>query len=52
MHRAPEPRLRAGEVAGRPGDLLTLHTLHWADEIRDPHQEVADLPGKAEPTPA
>lgn len=28
-------------------DLLTLH---WADEIRDPHQEVPDLPGKAEPT--
>ncbi|MCX4850420.1 Ku protein [Streptomyces sp. NBC_00893] len=32
--------------------LLTLHTLHWADEIRDPHEEVPDLPGKAEPTPA
>ncbi|MEU0633260.1 Ku protein [Streptomyces sp. NPDC005989] len=32
--------------------LLTLHTLHWADEIRDPHQEVPDLPGEAEPTPA
>ncbi|MGX1542560.1 non-homologous end joining protein Ku [Streptomyces adustus] len=34
------------------GDLLTLHTLHWADEIRDPHTEVPDLPGKAEPTAA
>ncbi|MCT2546228.1 Ku protein [Streptomyces atratus] len=32
--------------------LLTLHTLHWADEIRDPHQEVPDLPDKTEPTPA
>ncbi|MCX5434659.1 Ku protein (plasmid) [Streptomyces sp. NBC_00257] len=32
--------------------LLTLHTLHWADEVRDPHEEVPDLPGKAEPTPA
>lgn len=32
--------------------LLTLHTLHWADEIRDPHEEVPDLPGKTEPTPA
>ncbi|MFE3556908.1 Ku protein [Streptomyces sp. NPDC059193] len=32
--------------------LLTLHTLHWADEIRDPRQEVPDLPGKAEPTAA
>ncbi|MFF4952192.1 Ku protein [Streptomyces chattanoogensis] len=27
-------------------DLLALHTLHWADEVRDPHEEVADLPGK------
>jgi DNA end-binding protein Ku len=25
-------------------DILTLHTLHWADEIRDPNQEVAHLP--------
>ncbi|MFJ7200716.1 MULTISPECIES: Ku protein [unclassified Streptomyces] len=32
--------------------LLTLHSLHWADEIRDPHEEVPDLPEKAEPTPA
>ncbi|MFD7533669.1 Ku protein [Streptomyces sp. NPDC059849] len=32
--------------------LLTLHTLHWADEIRDPHEEVPDLPDKTEPTPA
>ncbi|MEU7072328.1 Ku protein [Streptomyces narbonensis] len=31
-------------------DLLTLHTLHWADEIRDPHKEVPDLPGRTEPT--
>lgn len=27
-------------------DILTLHTLHWADEVRDPHEEVADLPGR------
>ncbi|MFE7403806.1 Ku protein [Streptomyces sp. NPDC057557] len=33
-------------------DLLTLHALHWADEIRDPHEEVPDLPGKTEPTAA
>ncbi|WP_335940635.1 non-homologous end joining protein Ku [Streptomyces sp. PTD5-9] len=33
-------------------DLLTLHTLHWADEIRDPHQEVPGLPGETEPTAA
>jgi DNA end-binding protein Ku len=32
--------------------LLALHTLHWTDEIRDPHQEVPDLPGKAEPAAA
>lgn len=27
--------------------MLTLHTLHWADEIRDPEQEIDSLPGKA-----
>ncbi|CAM5432111.1 non-homologous end joining protein Ku [Streptomyces avidinii] len=27
--------------------LLTLHTLHWADEIRDPGKEIDTLPGKA-----
>ncbi|MGW7328869.1 non-homologous end joining protein Ku [Streptomyces sp. NPDC054840] len=27
--------------------LLTLHTLHWADEIRDPKKEIDNLPGKA-----
>ncbi|MBT1184998.1 Ku protein [Streptomyces sp. CJ_13] len=27
--------------------LLTLHTLHWADEIRDPQKEIDNLPGKA-----
>ncbi|ARE79504.1 Ku protein (plasmid) [Streptomyces sp. Sge12] len=27
--------------------LLTLHTLHWADEIRDPRKEIDNLPGKA-----
>ncbi|WP_030020097.1 Ku protein [Streptomyces monomycini] len=26
------------------GDILVLHTLHWADEIRDPHDEIGDLP--------
>jgi DNA end-binding protein Ku len=24
--------------------VLTLHTLHWADEIRDPRREISDLP--------
>ncbi|MGW2183781.1 hypothetical protein ACWCXX_38460 [Streptomyces sp. NPDC001732] len=33
-------------------ELLTLHALHWRDEIRDPHQEVPDLPGRTEPTAA
>ncbi|MFJ3914181.1 Ku protein [Streptomyces vinaceus] len=28
-------------------DFLTLHTLHWADEIRDPQKEIDTLPGKA-----
>ncbi|MET9469040.1 Ku protein [Streptomyces sp. NPDC006544] len=27
--------------------LLTLHTLHWADEIRNPKDEIDNLPGKA-----
>lgn len=27
--------------------LLALHTLHWADEIRDPHKEIPDLPQTA-----
>ncbi|MFJ4675399.1 Ku protein [Kitasatospora sp. NPDC088783] len=26
--------------------LLELRTMHWADELRDPHQEVADLPAR------
>ncbi|BFV60160.1 Ku protein [Kitasatospora sp. CMC57] len=26
------------------GDTLTLHTMHFADEVRDPHQEVDNLP--------
>ncbi|WP_323182104.1 Ku protein [Streptomyces sp. NBC_00424] len=26
--------------------LLTLHTLHWANEIRDPRKEIDNLPGK------
>ncbi|MET9494786.1 Ku protein [Streptomyces sp. NPDC006552] len=30
--------------------LLTLHTLHWADEIRDPRQEIDDLPGRTKVT--
>ncbi|WP_142147895.1 Ku protein [Streptomyces sp. SLBN-31] len=26
--------------------VLVLHTLHWADEVRDPHQELPVLPGR------
>ncbi|MFF5932603.1 Ku protein [Streptomyces sp. NPDC012508] len=26
--------------------LLTCHTLHWADEIRDPRKEIDTLPGR------
>ncbi|WP_438489630.1 Ku protein [Streptomyces sp. S186] len=25
-------------------DILAMHTLHWADEVRDPHQELPFLP--------
>ncbi|MFK0202124.1 non-homologous end joining protein Ku [Streptomyces lavendulae] len=27
--------------------ILTLHTLHWADELRDPKKEIDNLPGRA-----
>ncbi|MFF0549654.1 Ku protein [Streptomyces sp. NPDC004311] len=30
--------------------LLTLHTLHWADEIRNPKDEINGLPGKTRGT--
>lgn len=30
--------------------LLTLHTLHWADEIRDPRREIDNLPGRTKVT--
>ncbi|WP_329123465.1 Ku protein [Streptomyces sp. NBC_01353] len=31
-------------------DLLTCHTLHWADEIRDPRAEIDSLPGRTKAT--
>ncbi|MEU1151297.1 Ku protein [Streptomyces sp. NPDC005863] len=38
-------------VALRAEDgLLTLHTLHWADEIRDPRKEIDDLPKQTKVT--
>ncbi|MFK8845066.1 Ku protein [Streptomyces sp. Ac-502] len=40
-------RNRAYLVAVRAeGDILVLQTLHWADEIRDPRDEIGDLPGR------
>jgi len=32
-------------------DLLVLETMFFADEVRDPHEELDDLPGKARPRP-
>ncbi|MGW5611485.1 non-homologous end joining protein Ku [Streptomyces sp. NPDC003753] len=29
-------------------EVLVLHTLHWADEVRDPHRELPVLPSRAE----
>lgn len=29
-------------------DVLALHTLHWADEVRDPRREIANLPERTE----
>jgi DNA end-binding protein Ku len=30
-------------------DVLELHTLHWADEVRDPERELPRLPGRQQP---
>lgn len=32
------------------GDLLVLETLFFADEVRDPHQQISDLPGRVKLT--
>ncbi|POX40015.1 Ku protein [Streptomyces sp. Ru72] len=29
-------------------EVLVLHTLHWADEVRDPHQELSVLSGRGD----
>ncbi|MFD5316278.1 Ku protein [Streptomyces sp. NPDC127098] len=29
------------------GEVLALHTLHWADEVREPRREIGDLPERA-----
>ena len=40
-------------AAIRPdGDLLVLETMYFADEIRDPKQEIDPLPGRAKAKPA
>ncbi|WP_236245954.1 Ku protein [Streptomyces sp. CC210A] len=31
-------------------EVLVLHTLHWADEVRDPHEELPALPEGGEAT--
>jgi DNA end-binding protein Ku len=33
------------------GDVLVLETLFFADEIRDPHQEISNLPGRVDLSP-
>ncbi len=33
------------------GDALALETLFFADEIRDPHQEISNLPGRVDLSP-
>ena len=30
------------------GDVLVLETLFFADEVRDPHQEIGNLPGRVD----
>ncbi|MCM2578603.1 non-homologous end joining protein Ku [Streptomyces meridianus] len=30
------------------GDVLTMHTLHWADEVRDPRREIGNLPERTD----
>ncbi|RAJ71331.1 Ku protein [Streptomyces sp. Amel2xB2] len=29
------------------GGVLVMHTLHWADEVRDPHETLSNLPSSA-----
>jgi DNA end-binding protein Ku len=33
------------------GDVLVLETLFFADEVRDPHQEISNLPGQVDLSP-
>jgi DNA end-binding protein Ku len=33
------------------GDVLVLQTLFFADEVRDPHEEIGNLPGRVELSP-
>ncbi len=38
-------------AARAAGDVLVLETLFFADEIRDPHQEISNLPGRVDLSP-
>lgn len=29
------------------GGVLVMHTLHWADEVRDPHETLSNLPSRS-----
>ncbi len=33
------------------GDVLVLETLFFADEVRDPHQQISNLPGRVKESP-
>lgn len=30
------------------GNVVAVHTLHWADEVRDPQREIGDLPAETQ----
>jgi DNA end-binding protein Ku len=32
------------------GGVVVMHTMHWADEVRDPLETLDNLPGEAEPS--
>jgi DNA end-binding protein Ku len=33
------------------GDVLVLETLFFANEVRDPHQQISNLPGRVDLSP-
>jgi DNA end-binding protein Ku len=32
------------------GGVLVMHTMHWADEVRDPHETLENLPDEGKPS--